>query len=526
METCERQGLSSQPEAVQSTGAARVSIAGLCGEGAEGERDSADRIEAAEALDSLRDHRPVESEYQMTPGFMHQIQSIPLVSSALEMYDRSKQSSAIIRVGGGAIETGVRRMCQPIAKRIDVSQLDNFACRQLSNFGYGDSETGGNNLRKRKKDQADAGADRVSSSTAEQTLLIVGQSDRREGTGGWGVGSLVASARERAVAYREDSMRRLRYCLEWVTYATALLRRHMQELRQMLAGLQESARAAVGKYEAALTTEDAAQERTGEQKGMKTAARQLAVVRREMVDTVRKAVGVVSQYAGSVLPGEARRQVRGMILGLPRRWSMVDPTTTVGSSSGAVSTVGSDDHHTAPGSVAESVTPANVEATARRTLAFATESFFMLDGVKSVFGGLQTNAERWWSGSGNSPTPQPVQMEQLEPECSATAYRDPLHSQSDVQHPGSDGLRLRKPPPRRMRPDPQHPSLSTYKNVSSDNPLDKRRSTASLVEIGEQMRRMDMQQYAGSNDSTISAVDKSTSKRSCTREHSPTRESP
>ncbi|KAJ2808095.1 transcriptional regulator opi1 [Coemansia guatemalensis] len=426
-------------------------------------------------------------------------------------------------------------MCQPIAKRIDVSQLDSFACRQLSNLGYGGAEAGGNNLRKRKKDHTDTGSVQVSGddSTAELALLIAGQSDGREaegaGGGGWGVGSLVASARERAVAYREDSMRRLRYCLEWVAYATALLRRHMHELRQMLAALQASARAAVGGYDGALTTEGAAQESTEGQRGLQAAARQLAAVRHEMVNTVRKAVGVVSQYAGSVLPGEARRQVRGMILGLPRRWTMVDPTTTVGgnSSSGAASSVGSDDQHTAPGSVAEAVTPANVEATARRTLAFATESFYMLDGVKSVFGGLQANAERWWSsGSGTSPAPQSAHME---PECAATAYRDPAtHSQTGIQQPGSEGMRMRRPP-RRMRPDTSSPSLTAHNDASSDALLDKRRSTASLVEIGEQMRRMDMQHNAGgSNDKIISlaAVDTIASKRSCTRETTPTHESP
>ncbi|PIA14564.1 hypothetical protein COEREDRAFT_10297 [Coemansia reversa NRRL 1564] len=538
MEACEREGLSSQrgEEIGQSTGAARVSIAGLCSDETE-ERDSADRIEAAEALDSLKDHRPVESQNRTMPGFISQIQTIPLVSSALEIYDRSKQNSAIIRVGGGAIETGVRRMCQPIAKRIDVSQLDSFACRQLSNLGYGTSETvtvetAGNNLRKRKKDQADAGAIRVSndSSTTEQTLLISEQSDRRSEEGAarskWGVGNLVASAKERAVAYREDSMRRLRYCLEWVAYATALLRQHMHELRQMLAGLQALARAAFGKHEGVITVDGAPQERAEGLRGMQAAAQQLAVIRRELVVTVRKAVGVVSQYAGSVLPGEARRQVRGMILGLPRRWSMVDPTTAVGScsSSAAASSVGSDDYSNKTG---DTLTPVNVEATARRTLAFATESFYMLDGVKSIFSGLQTNAERWWIGSESSPvTTQPVQMEQVESNCLSTAYRDPTQlplQREGIYHSGSEGIRIRRPL-RNRRETPSSPLL-TAQNNSNTVLLDKQRSTTSLIEIGEQMRKMDMQQSPESNNKTInSVVDKNTSKRSCTRETTPTRD--
>ncbi|KAJ2498635.1 transcriptional regulator opi1 [Coemansia sp. RSA 1972] len=457
--------------------------------------------EAVEALDSLRSH---ESRGQ----FMQHVQAIPLVSSALEMYGRSRQSSALVRVGGDVIESGVRRMCEPIAKRIDMGPLDDFACRQLSNLGYGD--------RKRTKAEAD-GEDRVSD-RCEDIYDGVGRTDDRgyqgrdasyddthywdrtedrgyrgraedthyqgratsnddinhrgraiENAGaedsrrGWGVGSLVATARERAVAYREDSMRRLRYCLDWVVYATALLHQYMGELGRVLDGLY------AGRHEPA-------------------AASLVGRARRDVVDTVRRAVGVVSQYAGAVLPGEARRHVRGLILGLPGRWATVEGGAP--SSSGSMSEVSP---MTSPRSrPADDTTPAHIQSTARRTLAFATESFYMLDSVRNVFSNLHANAERWIGAPKDvEPVAAPMYREPV-----AQMYREPVATTS--------ARAARRPLRRRM------PSVDGAACTESG---------VALVEIGEQMRRMDVR--PPSRHSFIE--DDASCKRNRTREPTPTR---
>lgn len=49
--------------------------------------------------------------------------------------------------------------------------------------------------------------------------------------------------------------------------------------------------------------------------------RTLHDVRRDVVNTIRQVVDVVSKYAGSALPEPARARVRGFILHLPRRWA-------------------------------------------------------------------------------------------------------------------------------------------------------------------------------------------------------------
>lgn len=49
--------------------------------------------------------------------------------------------------------------------------------------------------------------------------------------------------------------------------------------------------------------------------------RTLHDVRRDVVDTIRQVVDVVSKYAGDALPELARARVRGFILHLPQRWA-------------------------------------------------------------------------------------------------------------------------------------------------------------------------------------------------------------
>ena len=53
--------------------------------------------------------------------------------------------------------------------------------------------------------------------------------------------------------------------------------------------------------------------------------RTLTNVRRDIVQTIRQVVDVVSQYAGGALPEPARGRVRGFILELPQRWAKKAP---------------------------------------------------------------------------------------------------------------------------------------------------------------------------------------------------------
>lgn len=55
--------------------------------------------------------------------------------------------------------------------------------------------------------------------------------------------------------------------------------------------------------------------------------RTLNDVKRDVVDTIRQVVDIISKYAGGALPEPARQRVRGFILHLPQRWASASRQT-------------------------------------------------------------------------------------------------------------------------------------------------------------------------------------------------------
>ncbi|KAF5332155.1 hypothetical protein D9611_008095 [Ephemerocybe angulata] len=111
-----------------------------------------------------------------------------------------------------------------------------------------------------------------------------------------------------SAALSEDSMRRLKYCLHWLQYATAHIDAQILILREFTASLQEYPPSAPPH---ARRPNPISQEHL----------RKLAEVRKDIVKTVREVVDVVSKYAGGALPEPARARVRGFVLKLPQRWA-------------------------------------------------------------------------------------------------------------------------------------------------------------------------------------------------------------
>lgn len=102
-------------------------------------------------------------------------------------------------------------------------------------------------------------------------------------------------------------------------------------------------------------------------------------IKRDVVDTIRRVVEVVSTYAGAALPENARRFVRQSILSLPVRWTQSmnatdeAPTTPTGAES--------DGHRSAANAAAE------------RLMVFAVESLDMLRSLTQIFGDSAERAE-------------------------------------------------------------------------------------------------------------------------------------
>lgn len=118
------------------------------------------------------------------------------------------------------------------------------------------------------------------------------------------------------------------------------------------------------------------------------AASTLASIKKEVVETLRKVINVVSRYAGACLPDQAKINVRQFILSMPVRWATLNnesvPSTPKGSPS--IGPVDSNPEHAALNDTAERAT---------KVLVFANESSDMLRSVSTIFKDSVEKAESW-----------------------------------------------------------------------------------------------------------------------------------
>jgi hypothetical protein len=124
----------------------------------------------------------------------------------------------------------------------------------------------------------------------------------------------------------------------------------------------------------------------------------LGQIKKEMVDTLRKVVDVVSKYAGTGLPEQAKASVRGFILALPSRWAILHSKPTSPSASPALPPADS-----------------NLHDTSMRLMDFGGESVEMIRSVSLVFSDTIERAELWLSrlrvvGAGRNTEPEQMDL--------------------------------------------------------------------------------------------------------------------
>ncbi|KAF8644887.1 hypothetical protein AX16_008216 [Volvariella volvacea WC 439] len=126
-----------------------------------------------------------------------------------------------------------------------------------------------------------------------------------------------------SAALSEESMRRLKYCLQWLLYATAHIDAQILILRDFIASLQPlpSASSSSSSSGARHGSSSSSSSSLGDPAISSMHMRTLTDVRKDIVNTVKQVVDIVSKYAGGALPEPARNRVRGFILKLPQRWA-------------------------------------------------------------------------------------------------------------------------------------------------------------------------------------------------------------
>ncbi|PVG04886.1 hypothetical protein CPB86DRAFT_803595 [Serendipita vermifera] len=123
--------------------------------------------------------------------------------------------------------------------------------------------------------------------------------------GGWH--TLMVEAGGISAAVSDESMRKLKYCLEWLQWATANLDTQITLLETFISSINATVTGEPVSPSATVSPE---------------ALQHYMSVKRNVVNTIRQVVEVVGKYAGGSLPEPAKQKVKGFILSLPGRWSV------------------------------------------------------------------------------------------------------------------------------------------------------------------------------------------------------------
>ncbi|KAG8907667.1 hypothetical protein FRB99_002745 [Tulasnella sp. 403] len=298
--------------------------------------------------------RAVEGDHLLA-----RVSHLPLVGRALQVYDYSKANSRVINYGAGLVESSVKTISRPVIDRLPVEQLDEFACRQLDRLGkYGGKVESNEGIeigdgRGRRRSREESGEE---SGKGEQQIEVANRSS-------WQTVLVEASGISAAIS--EENMKRLKYCLQWLQYATGRIDQQISVLQRFLSSLESE----LGGNPGAVVPVGS--------------MRTLKEVKRDVVATVRQVVEVMSKYAGGALPEQARATVRSIILLLPERWAS------------AMQQQEAEMHTNGTQGGGNEVTASMAERAARRVLTLATESLEMMRGATGVFKESLDRAEAW-----------------------------------------------------------------------------------------------------------------------------------
>ncbi|CDH49334.1 opi1-domain-containing protein [Lichtheimia corymbifera JMRC:FSU:9682] len=179
-----------------------------------------------------------------------------------------------------------------------------------------------------------------------------------------------SAAGSTAAVISEESMKCLKYCLSWLQYAMRHIEQQMNVLRDFLVSLASSQQQQ--QHSLAPHHPNNNMHRS-----------HLSSIKKDIVDTLRKVVDVISRYASNSLPHQAKMAVRGFILDLPGRCATLSDIRSTATSPAA----------------SPLLTPTNEglpqEQTAIRLLTFGQESVDMLQSVSVVFSDTVDRAELW-----------------------------------------------------------------------------------------------------------------------------------
>lgn len=211
---------------------------------------------------------------------------------------------------------------------------------------------------------------------------------------------LITSTSGLGVALHEDSLKSLRYCLSWLRWAASTVGQTTSSLKDFLEERETQYRGASDQP----ADSDGDVEMPSEARDHATAAEDINTLRSTILDTMNRAIKVVSIYAGGALPAIARDQVRKHLLSLPHRFMSISLSNDTSNPSTQSTLVQSTPtNSTGAQGVPTTSTSTNSEKcsrekeikSAQRVVVLATEFLDMITQVAGIVGGVIQSAENW-----------------------------------------------------------------------------------------------------------------------------------
>ena len=196
---------------------------------------------------------------------------------------------------------------------------------------------------------------------------------------------LMMSTSGLGVAMSEESLRNLKYCLSWLRWANNHLGKVLSSLQKVLEEWDFS--------QHSQSSEDISMEGSSNQENPSrpyardqvVIARHIQALQDHVLQTLKNGVDIVSKYAGSALPENARILVKKHLTSLPQRFRLA--STTAPRPKNKAGTGISDPEK-------QSSTPETV-TNAQRVMVLAKEGLDMMAQVSGVLDGTIVSAEEW-----------------------------------------------------------------------------------------------------------------------------------
>lgn len=194
---------------------------------------------------------------------------------------------------------------------------------------------------------------------------------------------LIMSTSGLSIAMSEESLRSLKYCLNWLRWANDHIGNIINALKSTLEQFDSAEATRLEREENGqvlanqICTDDACKTSDAENSERSELAAKIAALRGDVLQTLRGVVDTVSKYAGGALPENARILVRRHLTSLPQRFRLASQTDAPQTST------------------SDKASNKEIRESAQRALVLAREGLDMMAQVSGVLDGTIVSAEEW-----------------------------------------------------------------------------------------------------------------------------------